>query len=191
MRLPSTSALLVAFALTLAVEVRAQGTEALGFRSGQWGADFQVLGGFTGAGAIKFTSPTRAWILDLGSQVLHASSNQPTGNTSGTSINLSVKAGRRMYGTITHRVVPWTAIGVIASYEWLRSTTDTTTGVGAGVFGSLGATWLITPHLGVGAQWSLVVSYTHQTASGALGTSKINTINVTLPNMALAGQLYF
>ena len=193
MRISMASALLAIGTLTLPAAARAQGDQALGFRAGQWGADFQVAGGFTGAGAIKFTSPTRAWLVDLGSQVVHASGTQPgiVGSISGTSVNLSVKVGRRMYGTITHRVAPWTAVGVTASYGWLRSTTDTVTSFGAGVFGSLGATWLITPHLGVGAQWSLIFNYSHQSTSGSVGTTKDNAINITLPNMALAGQLYF
>lgn len=192
MRIPLVSALLVTCTLTLTAPARAQGNEALGFRAGQWGADFQVAGGFYGAGAIKFTSPTGAWLVDLGSQVVHASVNQPAGNSSGTAINLSVKIGRRMYGSIAHRVAPWTAIGVTASYGWQRSTTDTATTVGAGVFGSLGATWLITPHLGLGAQWSLIFNYSHQSLkNGITGTTTSNSVNLTLPNMALAGQIYF
>ena len=193
MRISMASALLAIGTLTLPAAARAQGDQALGFRAGQWGADFQVAGGFTGAGAIKFTSPTRAWLIDLGSQVLHSSTTQPTGNGSGTVINLSVKVGRRMYGTITHRVAPWTAVGLIASYGRERdSGGDTTTSFGAGVFGSLGATWLITPHLGIGAQWSLIFNYSHQSITNPItGTAKNNTVNVTLPNMALGGQLYF
>lgn len=199
MRILPASALLVSCLIALTMEARAQGDEPLGFRSGQWGADFQVQGGFTGAGAIKFTSPTRAWVLDLGTAVVHASANLPgtSATSAGTSVNLSMKAGRRMYGTITHRVAPWTALGVTAVYAWQRATSGDTVlqhsnTAGAGLFGSLGATWLITAHLGVGAQWSLLLNYAHQSfTSNVSGTSTVNSISVSIPNVALAGQVYF
>ena len=199
MRILPASALPVICLVALTREARAQGDESLGFRSGQWGADFQVQGGFTGAGAIKFTSPTRAWVLDLGTGVVHASANLfgASGTSAGTSVNVSVKAGRRMYGAITHRVAPWTALGVTAIYSWQRATSGDTVlqhsnTSGAGLFGSIGATWLITSHLGVGAQWSLLLNYAHQSnTSNVGGTSTVNSISVSIPNVALAGQLYF
>jgi hypothetical protein len=199
MRTSPVSALLIICTLAVTAEARAQGNEPLGFRAGQWGADFQVLGGFTGAGAIKFTSPTSAWILDLGNSVVHASGTFPgmSGTATGTSINVSIKAGRRMYRAISHNVAPSATLGMTATYFWQRATEADTAlghsnGIGAGLFGSLGATWLITPHLGVGAQWSLAFNYMHQSfTSNRSGTSKTNTITVSLPNMALAGQLYF
>ena len=112
-------------------------------------------------------------------------------------MNVSLKAGRRMYGTITHRVAPWTALGVTGVYAWQRTTAGDTVlqhsnTAGAGLFGSLGATWLITAHLGVGAQWSLLLNYAHQSiTSNVGGTSTVNSVSVSIPNVALAGQVYF
>jgi hypothetical protein len=63
-------------------------------------------------------------------------------------------------------------------------------GIGAGLFGNLGAAWLVTPHLGLGAQWQVSVTYTHTSLSGT-GTGKSDAVSLGLGQVSLTGQFYF
>ena len=196
MRIRQAAVPLVLLSTTLSSRAQAQGHDSTTFRRGEWGADFQIAGGFAGAGAFRFSSPTQAWLVDLETSLSHSSNTSPGFAGSANSVDLSLKLGRRRYATQAHSVAPWIAFGLTFAYSWHDLVTnDTVTargrGIGGGVFGALGATWFVTPHLGVGAQWGLNVTYTHTTYNGGSGSSSSNAIQATLPNMALVGQLYF
>ena len=57
-------------------------------------------------------------------------------------------------------------------------------------FADLGAAWLVTPHLGIGAKWRAAISYTHATASDAFTSAKTDRVHISLGSIELAGQLY-
>jgi len=181
--------------VTPAIRGLAQSPDSLAFRPGQWGAEFHVESGFAGAGALHFTSPTWAWLLDLGARYTRSAAASSGLAASNDALSLSLRIGRRRYAAITHHVAPWTAFGITALYGWQRSTRDTLTArghsIGGGLFGTLGATWFVTPHLGLGAQWGVTALYIYQRDSDSFGDSSYNALSVSLPNMALVGQIYF
>ena len=55
--------------LVMATTLAAQETAVEGFRNGQWGADVFVGNGFGGAGLLRFTSPTRALVFNVSSNL--------------------------------------------------------------------------------------------------------------------------
>ena len=123
-----------------------QAAEPTPFHARQWGADFTIIGGFTGAGFIHFRNPTHAMVADLGVGI---QSTTPSGG----------------------------GPGPLSSNGW-----------GGGIFGNVGASWLVTPHLGIGADWGVTVGYVHET--GPLANVD-RQWTVGLGQLQLTGQLYF
>jgi len=180
-------------AFLLAPAAVAQVPDAALFHRGQWGVDFRVGSGFTGAGALHFTSPTRATLLDLSSAYSHAANTAASPALRASNVNATLSLGTRAYHSVDPHIYRWTTLGLSFAYSRQSATQGTVTqrvqGIGTGVFANLGATWLVTPHLGLGAQWQADLTYTHNSASAAAGTSDVVTVG--LARVALTGQLYF
>ena len=73
----------------------AQAPDSLAFHRGQWGAEFNISGGFFSAGALRFTSATHAWLLDLGAGYSHNSFSGPAGSGSGNLTTITAELGSR------------------------------------------------------------------------------------------------
>jgi hypothetical protein len=173
----------------------AQALDSVPFHRGQWGANFLIGPGFSGAGVLRFTSPTRAQLLDASATYSHASNQAGTNVSEGNSVSGSLRLGIRTYRPLDLHLYRWTTLGISLNYNWQRSTQDTlsqsTRGVGAGVFANIGASWLITPHIGVGALWEASLSYSHNKGGGYAGSETSEGVNLSLARVVLAGQLYF
>jgi hypothetical protein len=183
--------LFLATAALLPRNANAQAADSVAFHQGQWGAEFRLSGGFFGVGALRFSSPTRALLIDVSSDYNHISGSGAAASSSavGVFVDLGMRAhhayGRRLYRLIT--------FGVSLGYSRQTTSTNNTKleAFGAGPFADLGATWLVTPHLGIGAKWRAAISYTHATLSDVINSAKIDQLNFSLGNIALEGQLYF
>ncbi len=185
----------LAAAVSLTSLAMAQVPDSTPFHRGQWGVDFGIGAGFAAIGALHFTSPTHAMLLNLTSVFGHGSSaigGPPTITTSNVNAGLSV--GTRAYRAVDARVYRWTTLGLSMAYNRQTTTVSGVSqrlqGIGAGVFGNLGAAWLVTPHLGLGAQWQVTVNYTHTTLSGT-GSGSSNALSIGLGQVSLTGQFYF
>jgi hypothetical protein len=186
------------WALVTALAARtasAQTSDSVAFHRGQFGADFLIGGGFAAAGALHFTSSTRALLLDVNATYRHASEHLGSTAVTGNSADAGVRLGTRAYHWLDHHLYRWTTLGVSVSYNWQTSTQDTisqtTQGIGGGVFANIGATWLVTPHLGIGAQWEADLTYNHSSGSASSGTPTADFVSLSLARIALVGQLYF
>lgn len=183
--------LAAAAALAPAAGAAAQTSDTTFFHPGQWGADFTVGSGFTGVGAIHFRSPTRATVYDLTGSYDHSSG----GGDRISAVNGAVSIGSRAYHAVSRRVVGWTTLGLSFQYSrqhaMFGAIDQTTKGVGAGVFLDFGASWMVTPHLGLGAEWRLGASYVHGSVSGTTGGGTSDVVSVDLTGIGLVGQLYF
>jgi len=69
--------------------------------------------------------------------------------------------------------------------------TQTSQGLGAGAFVNLGGTWLVTPHLGLGAQWQVNLSYIHTKVTAPVTSGTTDVVTFELARVALTGQFYF
>jgi hypothetical protein len=182
--------LAVTFASLLAGTAEGQTPDSVAFHAGQWGAEFQIGNGFFGAGALHFTSSTHAWLLNFNGSYDHTT-RSGIGTPSSSAASMAIDLGTRGYHAFGPRLERLITLGVSFGYSRQSGGGGATTqAIGVGPFVSLGASWLVTPHLGVGAQWRASVSYTHGTASGA-ATATANDVRVSLGSALLMGQLYF
>lgn len=129
--------------------------ETLPFRKGQWAAQFWFFGD-AGIGALRFRSPSSAWVVN-GS--LQAGGDHSTDRRT-TRASASVRAGLRSYRTVVPRIARYHGGGIIADYSHYESEyeSDQTEAIsragGGGLYGELGAEYLITRHLSLGANTS-------------------------------------
>lgn len=143
------------------------------FRRGQWATQFTVGSNFGSLGFLKFRSATRALVLDVQLGGLHAENSvkdstgtsQFTGVTSGAFTQL--RFGWRRYGGGEPKIVTHYTFGLLAGFDH-----DAASGNGVssqlnswswGLFGDLGATYLVTPKLGLGAMASGSLAYSTST----------------------------
>lgn len=176
---------------TLCGIATAQTSDSLRFHRSQWGVEFNIANGFFGAGALKFTSPTHAWVAALDGEYSH---NHATGPalTSFNAGSLAIELGTRGYHAFSSRLYRVTTLGALLNYsrETLSNGASLTTD-GVGLFGDLGATWLVTPHLGIGARWRASVTYAHGKTTGSVGNNLVDSVILSAGTVLLTGQLYF
>ncbi len=192
MRLPCT-------ALTLAaVLAAAPCTRLVGqvpdsvFHHGQWGVEFVASNGVTGAGLIHFRSPTRAFVLDLSGSVATSTITSGGITNSGNISNVVVSLGARRYRSVASRVLFLRTLGLEGGYTHQFLGGGSQEAWLAGLFGEVGASWLVTPHLALGGAWRLSADYSHLASrSGGVTNATGHAITFTLGQVQLTGQLYF
>lgn len=158
MRLPSKASwLLIAIAFAAAVSpslllAQTAPADTLPFRRGQWAAQLYAFSS-QGFGVLRFRSPSSAWLLDGAVQVEDVQATQ--GDR--TNASASLRVGSRAYRPVAPKVVRYLGVGVIGSY-WGFHNESATTGIvyrgwnaGGGLYAEVGADYLITSHLGLGA----------------------------------------
>lgn len=142
------------------------------FRRGHWAAQFQAGSSFGSLGFIKFRSPTRALVFDVRLGGTHAES-MVTDSTGSRFVGLTSNAftqlrfGWRRYRGGEPKVATHYTLGVIAGLDhraWKDAggASEENSWI-AGLFGDLGATYLVTSRFGLGALAS--VSLTYSTSS--------------------------
>lgn len=164
-------ALFVSLFLVLPGSLLAQDTP---FRAGQWAAQF-TGGFFSSLGVVKFRSATRALVLDVHVGGVHQ--EHFVGDSLdelGSNASISVRVGRRSYWSVADRVVAQHTLGVGAGFDHSVSANPgfgsfSNNGWTAGPFGELGAAYLITPHLAVGATGTASVTYGRSSGKGSTG----------------------
>jgi hypothetical protein len=169
----------------------AQASDSVVFHRGQWGAEFSIVNGFFGVGALRFSSPTRALLMNISTDYSHRSGSGTAPSTTGTGVALDL--GMRAHHSFGRRLYRLTTFGVFLGYGRQTISTNNTKAetIGVGPFADLGATWLVTPHLGIGARWRASISYTHATVTDASTSATANQVQISLGHIQLAGQLYF
>lgn len=178
-------------------------SNATPFRRGQWGAQFQLgSSGSNSLGFLKFQSPTRALVLDLRLGGSHSEASRS--DTAGTEfIGLSSDAttqlrfGWRRYHGASSNLASHYTFGVLAGFDHHVGRTplgsNQANGWTAGVFGDIGGTYLVTPHLGLGAIATVSLAYTRSVSEGQPGNLKYRTwgISGSAISTALVVALFF
>lgn len=200
------------------VPAAAQQADSLPFRKGQWGAEF-FAGDFSGIGALRFTKQNTAWLVDVQGRFIRESGNDDNPSITPGIVNyeidsdaLQLRLGWRRYAPVAPRVVRHVGLGVLASrlsseqrpvgfaisppvaFDVSRQSYS------AGVFGEIGAQWMITPNLGLGATWSASLtagttsteSFSAATFEGASRRkSTSNNIAGSLGGLGIRGAVFF
>jgi hypothetical protein len=153
-------------------------TDTTPFRRGQWGVQFVgALGGTVGA--LKFRSPTSAWVVDLDLDGTHAESFvQDTLQTVSSQASLAVRLGQRTYRPVRRNVTGFLSLGLLLGFSHSVQTIPllgkaSTHSWQAGPFVDVGGTWLLTSHLGIGASWQAVLRYGRSSSRGPGSENRI------------------
>jgi hypothetical protein len=192
MRLVRTALVIAAAASASApATVMAQAVERSPFHPRQWGADFVIASGFAGVGVIHFRSADRAVVADLSGDILTSSSNGggPRGNSNSATLSL----GMRRYRGLAPSVELFHTLGIDVDYShnYQPAGPTTTNGWGAGLFGELGAGWMVAPHLLLGVSWRVDATYSHTSTKTLGGSTSGHQLELSLGGVRLLGQLFF
>jgi hypothetical protein len=159
-------AVLVPLVASSSLRAQSAPADTTPFHAGQWAAQFVAGTQFVSAGVLHFRSPRSAWLLD-GSFNVGRNTFTTAGSTntqtqwSGTG---TLRFGLRSYRAGGPSTNFFGTYGILVSGGG-SSLSDTafTSRVaqwGAGVFGELGANYMITPRFSVGAAAGLQARYT-------------------------------
>lgn len=201
-RLRLLPALLVAFPLSLLAQDSSTGAGDTPFRGGQWAAQFQAGSSFGSLGFVRFSSPTRAFVLDvrLGGahserSVTDSAGSRFAGLTSTAFMQL--RFGWRRYRGREPKVATHYTLGVVAGVDHgaSRDLGGAFEGNGwmAGLFGDIGATYLVTPRLGLGALAAVSLTYAASTEEQKPSNLKSHRwqIGGTAISASLVATLFF
>jgi hypothetical protein len=130
-------------------------------RPGSWGAE-AVFGSGVGANALRFSSPTAAWLAGLSFNLTHQTDDLSAfpGATdqSGWLGFGDARLGRRWWrGDRGERIRPLTGLGVLGGV----SSNPSFRSWNAGGYGELGASYFLSPHVSLGATGELAAVYIH------------------------------
>ena len=188
---------LLAFAVLPALAAQ-EVADTLPFRAHQWAFLFTGGSQFIGLGALHFSAPNRALIVNLSIDANHShQSFSPTPGTTVTSTNTNValqaRIGRRFYQPVRHDVAAYQTIGVLGGANRscgapFGGPSVCSVAANAGIFGELGAQYFLTPRLSIGGQVTASLSgqYIHDSATGRAWFISINGGAVSF-----GGGIYF
>jgi hypothetical protein len=183
-------------------------TSSLPFHDDQWGMDFGVSGpGTYRIGAVKFTSPTRAWILDatINGQIARqevepAFSDTAFSVTPSDQIqqggSMSLLVGRRAYRSLGARAMRTVSFAVGGGFGYNESlaggerTSRQLTSNARAQFG-VGAHYRVTPSLALGATFGLYASYAWSDNDASYGHQRSQYFNAGLGSSELTLSLFF
>jgi len=179
-------------------------SNATPFHKGQWAAQFQAGSVFNSLGFIKFRSPTRALVLDVGIGGAHTEdlATDSSGANRFRALNsnafIRVRFGWRRYrgDGAGAKVVSHYSLGVLAGFSHNASAFPTrsqqSNGWMAGAFGDIGGTYLVTSKFGIGAMATASLSYQNIVSKESSGTrSRDWLLGGSALNASLIATLYF
>ena len=110
----------LAFSPTLASAQDAT-TDTIPFHRHQWAAQFAGGTSFASLGALRFTAPTRAWLVDFRFTGGHSHDRQYVADTLvgdeyTSKANIDTRIGRRFYQGRGKAVVSFQSVGVLGGY---------------------------------------------------------------------------
>jgi len=174
-------------------------TTAVSFRPGTWGIGFVVRNSVTEGGLLRFSTPTRAWVLD-GTVSINTQKESGTGisdQSQETSI-LSAQLGPRWYHSMSGRATSYAGVGVSGGYSHAKISgnanhSDYWSG---GAYGELGMEYLITRYLGIGWRGTLSgvrseVNSTQEAQQGVTATQRSTAYHLGLDAVQLTGTIFF
>ncbi|HEY6157216.1 MAG TPA: hypothetical protein VIV88_07155 [Gemmatimonadales bacterium] len=149
------------------------------FHRGQWAAQFGAGTSFASLGFLKFTAPTRAWLLDFHLSGGHSHSTAHNGDSllaDGYTSNATgnTRVGRRFYQARSRVVASFQTVGLLGGYAHLcegnlRLLSFCDNGWNAGAFGEFGGVYLVSPRLSLGGAATAAFMYERSQGHDNLG----------------------
>jgi len=179
--------------------------DTIPFHRHQWAAQFAGGTSFASLGVLRFTAPTRAWLLDFRFTGGHSHDKdyvQDTlvGDGYTSKANVDARIGRRFYQGRGKAVVSFQTVGVLGGYAHACSafTAPTVSGHScsngwtAGAFGELGGAYLITHSFSIGGTATVAFSYertTQRSSGGAVARGW--AYSGSIQGLSFAATVYF
>jgi len=171
------------------------------FRPGEWGVGFIQGRGLIEGGVVRFSTPTRAWVVDgwaTYDQVLYPGAGLFGADASSQTTSLNASIGPRWYHAQSTRLVRFVGAGLGASYLHNHSSAVTTieTNWFVGAYAEVGMLYMFSRHFGLGWRGSVVGERGEDRLSqgnGLGGTSTQNTTayRVDVQPVQVIGTIYF
>ena len=146
------------------------GADTLPFRRGQWAAQFRLPGDAAGLGVLRFRSASSAWVLDATLTVHQQKTTTSDGSGSGASLSgySAVRAGIRTYRPLFARVAGYSTVGMTTGVDGYESRPASNAipdqrmwQLRGGPYADVGAVYLVTPHLTLGASTQAAIGLSH------------------------------
>lgn len=192
--------LVVCTCLGLATSLHAQSPSdsmAPGFHDGQWGVQAVVASGVSEAGALRFASPTRAWVLDGSVNVdRQTASGSQASQGDHTFAGFTLSVGSRWY-SVPGRLIRFAGVGATGGYTYAHYNGNTvqTDIWSAGAYGEAGAIYMFTPHVGIGSRAMLTLTRIENSSSLSGGfpnpTSRVVDYRLTVSPVQVLATIYF
>lgn len=203
--LPFRSALCAWVALSPALLSGQESTasDSTPFRAGQWAAQFGVSSGYASLGVLKFTAPTRAWLLDVRlsggheNREFRSTSPDTTIKQWESDASVTLRLGRRFYASARDHVVGLYSIGASGGFAHSaggqgQGSGGETNGWNVGVFFELGGSYLVTRRLSLGALGSASLSYSRFVSRASTGArNESRRYGGSLNAVSLVATVYF
>lgn len=196
--LPVVAALLLlaAAAPACALAQRTADAAPLPFHPGQWGLSANIFGGeAAGIGALRFTAPNRALVLDVSASMNRekraypASPLSPGSSQQATTGSVMLSLGLRHFRPLANSVAFFNTLGVNGNYQGGTGTH----GWGAGLFGDVGAQYMLDPRFSLGVAAGLQLGYNEFRypggPNGAIATTTSTSLHTTPARFM--GAVYF
>ena len=172
------------------------------FHRGQWAAQFGAGTSFASLGFLRFTAPTRAWVLDFHlsgghthSTVRRGDSVETEGYTSSAVVNTRV--GRRFYQARGTVVASFQSVGLLGGFTHAcqasrGAVSFCDNGWDAGAFGEFGGVYLVSPRLSLGGAATASFTYERSQGHDNLGNRETHwAYGGTLQGLSFTATVYF
>lgn len=175
-------------------------TTTVSFRQGQWGVGFILRNGVTDGGVLRFSTSTRAWVVD-GSASLDRQSQSGSavfGDQTQRSSSVSAQFGPRWYHAMTGHVARYLGFGISGGYSQAKfsGTSSKADLWSVGAYGETGMQYMIARYLGLGWRGTLSASRSEtknveETIQGVTTTVHAISYHLGLDAVQLTGTIYF
>ncbi|MCU0615990.1 MAG: hypothetical protein MUD17_02735 [Gemmatimonadaceae bacterium] len=181
----------------------AAASDTLPFRAGQWGVEFN-LGSFSSVGVLRFRAPNRAWVGSVGAEYSRTPSASLLSNRKSSRVDLSL--GHRWFRPVRPNVSQFLSVGAVVGWRQVEPatltsvvpgettfTTPRTASLVGGLSADVGAQWMVTSSLSLGAQWraQALVSRDRERVSGTAPERTGTSIGLSVGRIGVLGSLYF
>ncbi len=146
---------------------------------------------------MRFSSPTRAWIGTVRGELQETDNESDPPLTAGVTGNrsLNVQLGRRFFRPASEDVLQHFTIGALAGVtrteQQFGGESVTNNNGGGGIFADLGALWMVTRSLSLGAAWTVSATVSRENNNSPLTEQKRTVTRLSLGGVSIRGALYF
>ena len=177
-----------------AAAVSAQDAPATPFHQGQWGAHIQMNGlTFGGVDLLKFTSSTRAWVVNVSGNGRLSRVTGSSGYDDNSLEQIALSLQRRFFHPLGTHAAIYISPGILGQFAHGCNALSPSgpnfcaRSWQAGVMAEAGGEYVFTPHLGVGARYRASLTYQRQDISSL----RFWSVNASAASAGVFAAIFF